>query len=205
MRRHARTSDVRIAHTIIAAASCLAGVKTTACAQVTHPSPTSAARGTAGSPTAADSGFAGVQRRGAEPRAMGVDQSTSVHRFDALADGGRIELQHVEDDSAGIAQIRRHLRDIATAFAAGDFRTPAFVHMQQVPGTAVMAAKRAAIAYAVRDLPRGAEVRITTRDVEALGAVHAFIAFQRRDHRAGGIGTPHPTGHAAGGHTHPPR
>jgi hypothetical protein len=153
-------------------------------------------------PAAADSGFAGVQARGADARGMGVDQSTSAHRFDALPDGARIELQRVVDDSAGIAQIRRHLRGIAAAFAAGDFRTPAFVHTRQVPGTPVMAARRAAITYAVRDLPRGAEVRITTHDPEALDAVHAFIAFQRRDHRAGGSGTPHPTGHPHGGHAH---
>jgi hypothetical protein len=129
-----------------------------------------------------------VQARGANPRAMGVDQSTSVHRFDALPDGGRIELQRATDDSAGVAQIRMHLREIAAAFRQGDFDTPAFVHDRQVPGTAVMAARRNAITYTVHDLPRGGEVRIRTMDPQALSAVHEFIAFQRRDHRAGGIG-----------------
>jgi hypothetical protein len=157
----------------------LALLATTASAQTTSPA----------SPTA-DSAFAAVQARGADRRGMGVDQYTSAHRFDALPDGGRIELQRAVDDSAGAAQIRAHLREIAAAFAAGDFRTPAFVHMQQVPGTAVMAAKRTAITYTVRDLPRGGEVRITTRDPEALAAVHAFVAFQRQDHHAGGAGTP---------------
>jgi hypothetical protein len=141
----------------------------------------------------ADSAFAAVQARGADPRAMGVDQFTSPHRFDALPDGGRIELQRATDDSAGVAQIRRHMREIAQAFTAGDFRTPAFVHDQQVPGTDVMAAKKGAIRYETRDLPRGAEVRITTRDPQALRAVHAFIAFQRGDHRAGGAGSPQHT------------
>jgi hypothetical protein len=65
-----------------------------------------------------------------------------------------------------------------------------------------MAARRAAIRYAVRDLPRGAEVRITTADAEARAAVHAFIAFQRQDHRATGAGTPHLAPHAHGA---PPR
>ena len=97
------------------------------------------------------------------------------------------------------------LRGIAAAFAAGDFRTPAFVHMRQVPGTAVMAAERSAITYAVRDLPRGGEVRITTRDAEALAAVHAFIAYQRQDHRAGGAGTADTLQRARPGHEHPPR
>ena len=139
---------------------------------------------------ATDSAFAAMQMRGADPHAMGVDQYTSVHHFDALPDGGRIELQREVDDSVGVAQIRRHLREIAAEFAKGDFRTPAFVHDQQVPGTAVMAARRDAITYSVRDLPRGGEVRIRTTDPEALAAVHEFIAFQRQDHRTGGAENP---------------
>jgi hypothetical protein len=154
---------------------------------------------TTGARRAADSAFAAVQARGADARAMGVDQYTSVHRFDALGDGGRIELRRVGDDSAGVATIRAHLRQVAAAFAAGDFRTPAFVHAQRVPGTAVLAAKRGVVTYAYRDLPRGGEVRIATRDPEALRAVHAFIAFQRQDHRAGGAGAPQ---HTPGAHPH---
>jgi hypothetical protein len=134
--------------------------------------------------TAADTGFAALQARGR--RAMGVDQYTSTHRFDALADGGRIELQRDADDPEGIATIRTHLREIADAFSRGDFATPAFVHAEQVPGTDVMAARRAHIRYVYRDLPRGGEVRIVTEDAEALRAIHAFMAYQRGDHRAGG-------------------
>ena len=132
----------------------------------------------------ADTAFAALQERGRA--AMGVDQYTSTHRFDALPDGGRIELQRDTYDAEGIATIRAHLRSIAAAFAAGDFSTPAFVHVRQVPGVAVMAERRAAIRYAYRDLPRGGEVRITTADPAAIEAIHAFMAFQRGDHRAGG-------------------
>ena len=139
-------------------------------------------------PARADSAFAAVQTRGADPRAMGVDQATSVHRFDVLPNGGRIELQRAVDDSAGTEQVRRHLREIADAFARGDFRTPAFVHMREVPGTATMAARRSAIRYEMRELARGGEVRITTADPVALSAIHEFMAFQRGDHRAGGAG-----------------
>jgi hypothetical protein len=42
------------------------------------------------------------------------------------------------------------------------------------------------ISYTVRDLPRGGELRITTRDPAAIAAVHDFMAFQRMDHHAGG-------------------
>lgn len=133
---------------------------------------------------ASDSAFAALQARGATARGMGVDQYTSTHVFESLPDGGRIELRRDASDSAGVAQIRTHLQQIARAFAAGDFSTPAFVHMRDVPGTDVMAARRGAIAYAYRALPGGGEVRITTADPDAVRAVHAFLAFQRADHRA---------------------
>jgi len=117
---------------------------------------------------------------------MGVDQYTSTHLFDALEDGGRIELQRDVEDAAGVAQIRAHLQHIAKAFGGGDFSEPAFVHMQSVPGASVMAAKRAAITYRYHELPRGGELRIVTQDPEALHAIHEFMAFQRQEHRAGG-------------------
>jgi hypothetical protein len=130
-----------------------------------------------------DSGFAGVQSRGAV--AMGVNQYTSTHLFTPLPDGGRIELQRNGADSAGAEQVRRHMATIARQFAAGDFRLPGFVHARGVPGTAVMAAKRAVLRYTVESLPRGAALRIRTTDAEAIAAIHEFLAFQRQDHHAG--------------------
>src|SRR6476661_5396651 len=134
-----------------------------------------------------DSSFAAMQTRG--KMAMGVDQSTSTHTFDALPNGGRIELLRDLDDSLGIAQIRAHLRLIQHAFQAGDFSTPQFVHMQSMPGTAVMARKRDVIAYDYHDLPRGGEVVMTTADAEALAAIHAFMGAQRMEHHASGAGS----------------
>lgn len=134
--------------------------------------------------TAPDSSFAAMQARGRV--AMGVDQYTSTHHFDALPDGGRIVLERDTDDSAGVAAIRAHLQHIAHAFRAGDFSMPEFVHMQSVPGTKEMAAKRDAITYEERDLPRGGEVRITATDTAAVRAIHTFLDFQSHAHHAGG-------------------
>jgi len=134
---------------------------------------------------ATDTAFRAMQARG--KMAMGIDQNTSMHRFDTSATGGRIELQAASSaDTAAIARVRQHLRGISRAFAAGDFSSPMFVHMKTVPGTAVMAARRQAITYVMHDLPRGGEVVITTADPEALKAIHEFMAFQRGEHRAGG-------------------
>ena len=128
-----------------------------------------------------DSAFAAMQARGKV--VMGVDQDTARHVFESLPDGGRIELQEAVNDTAAVSHIRRHLEEIAQAFSRGDFTAPELVHLQTVPGTRVMAAKRGAISYRVAQLPRGAEVRITTADPDALAAVHEFLAFQRREHR----------------------
>jgi hypothetical protein len=127
-----------------------------------------------------DSGYAGVQARGAV--VMGVNQYTSSHVFEPLPDGGRIELQRDAIDSAGATRIRRHMRQIAVLFAAGDFQLPGLVHAQRVPGTDVMTAKRHAIRYLVESLPRGAALRIRSEDPAAVRAIHEFLAFQRRDH-----------------------
>jgi hypothetical protein len=140
--------------------------------------------GSAKPPMAAgDSGFAGVQARGGV--AMGVNQYTSRHVFEPLPDGGRIALERDAADSEGAAQIRRHMHEIAGRFAAGDFTLPGFVHARTVPGTEIMAARRAAITYVVDTLPRGAALRIRSADSAAVRAIHEFLAFQRQDHHAG--------------------
>lgn len=136
------------------------------------------------SDSTSDSAFKALQARGKV--AMGVDQYTSTHRFVDLADGGRIELTRDRSDSAGVRVIREHLASIARAFAAGDFSTPFAVHAREVPGTKTMAAKRGAIRYKFKPLPGGGEVRVSSKDPEAIRAIHAFMAFQRGDHRASG-------------------
>lgn len=132
-----------------------------------------------------DSAFAEVQERGAS--VMGVDQYTSAHVFEDLPDGGRIVLDRGDPaDSAGIATIRAHMRQIAADFTAGDFSKPFAVHATVVPGTKTMAQRRDRITYEATDRPQGAEVRIRTADARAIAAVHEFLAFQRSDHRAAG-------------------
>lgn len=144
--------------------------------------------GAAGDRTTAaqnDSAFAEVQSRGAG--VMGVDQYTSQHVFEDLPDGGRIVLERDDSsDTAAVATIRAHMREIAADFGAGDFTKPFAVHARDVPGTDTMRARRDALQYEVADRPRGAELQIKTSDPAVVAAVHAFLAFQRSDHRAAG-------------------
>ncbi len=131
----------------------------------------------------ADHHFAAMQSRGAH--AMGVDQYTSAHVFEDLPDGGRVVLDRDDPtDTAAIATIRAHMRDIQAAFRAGDFTKPFAVHAQTVPGTVVMRERRAAISYEVIERPRGGEVRIRSTDPVAVAAIHEFLAFQRQQHHS---------------------
>jgi hypothetical protein len=151
---------------------------TTACARHDERGPAAAAAGDSAR-------FAAVQTRGRS--VMGVDQYTSAHVFEDLPDGGRIVLDRADAaDTAAIATIRRHMREVADDFRRGDFTKPFRVHAQQVPGTDVMGRRRDAMTYTVADRPRGAEVDIHTTDSAAVAAVHAFLAFQRSDHHAAG-------------------
>jgi hypothetical protein len=132
----------------------------------------------------ADSAFAAVQERG--KAVMGVDQYTSKHVFEDLPDGGRVVLERNDaSDTAAIATIRAHMQDVLKDFRAGDFSKPFQVHAMQVPGTDVMRANASKISYSVQDRPRGAELRMSTKDSTSLAAIREFFAFQRKDHRAG--------------------
>jgi hypothetical protein len=134
--------------------------------------------------TPSDSSFAALQERG--ETAMGVNQYTSQHVFEPLPDGGRIVLQREASDSVGVAAIRAHMDTISKSFGNGDFAVPGFVHATgDVPGTAAMKRLKAEITYTPKDLPGGAQVIISTRNPQAVSAIHEFLAFQRMDHRAG--------------------
>jgi len=124
-----------------------------------------------------------MQSRGAH--VMGVDQYTSAHVFEDLPDGGRLVLERDDaTDTAAIAKIRGHMRDIEAAFRAGDFAKRFEVDAQTVPGTAIMSARRGAVQYEAIDRPRGGEVRMRTSDTTVVRAIHEFLAFQRGQHHA---------------------
>ena len=154
----------------------LLAISAAACAACSRSAPANHA------PDGQDTSFAAMQERGQQ--AMGVDQYTSSHIFEPLPDGGRIVLQRDAPDTAGTETIRTHLATIVIAFSQGDFDIPGFVHGQEVPGTAVMTARRAEISYAMDTLPRGGEVLIRSSDSTVVTAIHEFLAFQQHAHHA---------------------
>ncbi|HUE89375.1 MAG TPA: hypothetical protein VMO26_25120 [Vicinamibacterales bacterium] len=119
-------------------------------------------------------------------KAMGFDQAATTHHFYLHEDGGTIQVT-IKDpqDKTNLEAIRAHLPHLSQMFAAGDFSMPHFIHEDNVPGTDAMRRLRDRIAYAYEEIPGGGRVRITTRHVHALSAVHDFLRYQITDHQTG--------------------
>src|SRR5437867_7603625 len=95
-----------------------------------------------------------LKKRGAV--AMGFDQDKVTHHFAIARDGGSIAVDAIDPaDDATLAHVRTHLRDIAVAFAAGDFSKPFQTHGEVPPGVPSMQRLKAAIGYTYADTPRG--------------------------------------------------
>jgi hypothetical protein len=123
---------------------------------------------------------------------MGFDQERTSHHFLLFTDGGAIDVS-VKDgsDRKNRDAIRSHLPHIAALFGSGDFEAPMLVHdTQNVPGTAIMAEKKAAIRYRYVETPNGGRVDIQTSDRAALDAVHALLKYQIAEHKTGDSLTP---------------
>jgi hypothetical protein len=119
-------------------------------------------------------------------QAMGFSHEKTTHHFLLSADGGSIEIQANDPkDTASQNQIREHLGHIVKMFAAGDFEIPMFIHDTTPPGVPVMKKLRDQIQYTFEAMDRGGRVRITSKNAEALDAIHDFLRFQISDHQTG--------------------
>jgi hypothetical protein len=128
--------------------------------------------------------FAGVNARG--DQGMGFSHEKTTHHFHLLADGGAIEIgSNGPTDAVSQEAIRQHLTMIAAKFSQGDFAIPMFIHATVPPGVETMKQLKSKITYEAENTERGAQLRITTHDAEALTAIHSFLRFQIQDHQTG--------------------
>jgi hypothetical protein len=126
----------------------------------------------------------GVNRRG--DREMGFSHAKTTHHFRLKSDGGIIEVTaNSTNDTASRDQIRQHLKHIAKKFSEGDFSAPMFIHGQVPPGVEAMKRLKAEIKYQYGEIERGAHIRISTGNTEAIKAIHEFLRFQIHDHQTG--------------------
>jgi hypothetical protein len=138
-------------------------------------------------PASKDDHHQGVVERG--DHFMGFSHDKAIHHFLLYSDGGAIDVQgNKADDTATRDEIRMHFGHIRKMFAAGDFSAPMLIHSQNPPGAQTMKRLREAIQYKLENTERGARIRITTKDADAVAAVHKFLRFQIKDHQTGDSG-----------------
>lgn len=119
-------------------------------------------------------------------RVMGFDHAKTTHHFGLLRTGGTIEVAvNDEKDTASRDEIRGHLSHIAMMFAEGNFEAPILIHAQDPPGITVMRQLKNEIQYKFEKTDRGARVKISTKNPEALQAIHDFLRFQIKEHKTG--------------------
>ena len=129
-------------------------------------------------------GAPGVDQRG--DHVMGFAHDKTTHHFRLYKNGGAIEVTANDaKDTASRDQIQTHLSHIAGMFAAGNFQAPMLVHAKTPPGAGALERLKDDVAYRFTKTERGGTIRITTKNAEALGAVHEFLRFQIADHGTG--------------------
>jgi hypothetical protein len=118
--------------------------------------------------------------------AMGFDAAKTTHHFLQNSAGGTIQVTANDPaDTASRDAIQHHLQHIAKAFSQGDFDIPMLVHDQVPPGVTAMKRLKSEISYQYVPSDRGGSVEISTKNPEALAAIHDFLRFQIREHRTG--------------------
>lgn len=138
-------------------------------------------------PAAQDGNQQGVVERG--DHIMGFSHDKATHHFHLYPDGGAIDVQaNKADDNATRDEVRMHFGHIAKMFAAGDFSAPMLIHSQNPPGSETMKRLREAIQYKLENTEHGARIRITSKNPDAVAAVHEFLRFQIKDHQTGDSG-----------------
>lgn len=117
---------------------------------------------------------------------MGFSHEKTTHHFRLNADGGAIEVTANDPkDTESRDAIRMHLTHIAGMFAEGNFEAPMMIHGQVPPGVPVLQKLKSEVRYRFENIDRGGRVRISTRNADALEAVHEFLRFQIADHQTG--------------------
>jgi hypothetical protein len=114
---------------------------------------------------------------------MPFDLSQTTHIFEMTESGG---IQQViakdPNDSTQIAFIQQHIQHEVMMFSAGDFSDPMSLHGGDMPGVKELTAGAAQIKIEYADLPNGAQITLTTQDINLITAIHRWFGAQLSDH-----------------------
>jgi hypothetical protein len=119
-------------------------------------------------------------------QAMGFSQTATTHHFRLTPDGGYVQVQANDpNDAMNRDHIRMHLEMQAKKFAAGDFGAPELTHNRVPPGVPEMQKLKSSIRYQYEEIERGGRLLISSKNPQAVSAIHDFLKFQIADHQTG--------------------
>ncbi len=123
-----------------------------------------------------------VAAHGAE--VMPFELSATQHVFIKTPTGGIQQVIVKEPgDRKQVDLIRKHLKEIADRFGAGDFSAPANIHGQDMPGLAeIRKAPAGQLVVSYQSLSNGAQVEYSAQNPTLVTALHRWFDAQLSDH-----------------------
>lgn len=119
-------------------------------------------------------------------KAMGFSHERTKHKFVLSKNGGAIQVTANDaKDTESLSNIRTHLQEISKKFAEGNFEQPMATHGKEPNGVPAMKKLKGEIEYKFEEIENGGRVIISTKNTEALDAIHKFLKFQIEDHQTG--------------------
>lgn len=122
-----------------------------------------------------------VAQRGAQVMPFNLEQT--MHHFSKTPMGGvqQVVVKNPQNQADLIA-IQRHLSNLSTRFAAGDFSGPQSIHGQDMPGTKMLALNAQRIRFKYQDLGEGGQIEMLSTEPDLIMAIHQFLDAQLTDH-----------------------
>ena len=122
-----------------------------------------------------------VAQRGAE--VMPFNLAQTMHHFSKTPMGGiqQVVVKNPQNHTDLIA-IQRHLSNLSSRFAAGDFSGPQRIHGQDMPGSKMLALNAQRIRFKYQDLAEGGQIEMLSTEPELILGIHQFLDAQLQDH-----------------------
>jgi hypothetical protein len=122
-----------------------------------------------------------VAERGAE--VMPFDLEATTHQFEPVADG-LVQTVVADDptDREQVGLVQDHLTQEAERFRSGDYRDPAAIHGDSMPGLRELEAGAGAIIIAYERRDDGARLTFRSDDPALVDALHRWGEAQVMDH-----------------------
>ena len=128
-----------------------------------------------------DNKLADVRERG--EMVMGFDLEKTTHTFTETPDGG-VQSVVVKDlkDIENLLKLREHLKEVAEKFSRGDFEDPETIHGENMGGVQELKTLYKEITISYKDIENGGEITYTTKNGEAIMAIHHWFEAQLSEH-----------------------